>query len=162
MVGGLELVFEREYDFAPVIVWDALVDSELVSGWLAEAAIEPVLGGEYSLRYVNRTGVPLCMGRITLLQSCETLQVETECIGLLRFDLEEFEGGRRGRRTRIVLRVTTEVDPAFASRVKADWLTNLDQLDDLLHGHPVDWANWDRDRHESWTRHFDDAANSAC
>ncbi|MBX3098059.1 MAG: SRPBCC domain-containing protein [Salinibacterium sp.] len=161
MVGGRELIFEREYDFAPVIVWDALLDSELVSGWLAEAAIEPVLGGEYNLRWVNRTALALSVGRITLLKPAELLQVETTSVGRWRFDLAEFEGGNRGTRTRVVLRVTSDVDPAFEARVKADWHTNLDQLDDLLHGHPVDWANWDRDRHEAWARHFDDAANSA-
>jgi len=157
----VELVFERDFEFAPVIVWDALVDGDLVSGWLAEAVIEPVVGGEYNLRWVNRVGQPASLGRITAMQPLERLHVDTTTVGLLRFELEQIEGGSRGTSTRLVLRVDVEVEPAFAARVKADWLTNLDQLDDLLRGHPVDWANWDRDRREAWAQHFDDSANSA-
>lgn len=157
----MHLAFERGYEFAPVIVWDALLDSALVSGWLAEAVIEPVVGGEYNLRWVNRVGQPASLGRITALQPLERLHVDTTTVGLLRFELEETPGGSRGTSTRLILHVDVEVEAAFAPRVKADWLTALDQLDDLLHGHPVDWANWDRDRHESWTHHFETSANSA-
>ncbi len=160
-MSGLELVFERDFEFAPVIVWDALLDSDLVSGWLAEAVIDPVVGGEYNLRWVNRVGQPESLGRITALQPLERLHVDTTTVGLLRFELEEVPGGGRGTSTRLVLRVDVEVESAFAARVSADWLTNLDQLDDLLHGHPVDWAHWDRDRHEAWSQHLDEAANSA-
>ena len=160
-MGGLQLAFERDFEFAPVIVWDALVDADLVSGWLAEAVIDPVVGGEYNLRWSNRVGQPESLGRITAMQPLERLHVDTITVGLLRFELEEIEGGGRGTSTRLVLRVDVEVEPAFAARVKADWMTSLDQLDDLLHGHPVDWPNWDRDRHEAWTQHLEDAANSA-
>lgn len=156
----LELAFEREFAFAPVIVWDALVDPVLVCGWLADAVIEPEVGGGYTLRWLNRLGQPESVGRITVLQPLERLYVDTATVGLLRFDLTEVEGGRRGTSTRLVLRVDVEVEEAFAARVRADWLTNLDQLDDLLHGHPVDWAHWDRDRHDSWTQHFETSANA--
>jgi uncharacterized protein YndB with AHSA1/START domain len=159
-MGGLQLVFERELEFAPVIVWDALLDSDLVSGWLAEAMIEPVVGGEYNLRWVNRVGHPESLGRITALQPLERLHVDTTTVGLLRFELEEIQGGSRGTSTRMVLRVDVEVEPAFAARVKADWLTSLDQLDDLLHGHPVDWPHWERDHRDAWSQYLDDAANS--
>lgn len=158
-MGGLELAFERDIEFAPVIVWDALVDAALVSGWLAEAVVDPVVGGEYNLLWVNRAGQPASLGRITVMQPFERLHVDTATVGLLRFELEELEGGSRGTSTRLLLRVDVEVEPAFAARVKADWMTALDQLDDLLHGHPVDWANWDRDRHEAWTQHLEEAAN---
>jgi len=158
----LELAFERELAFAPVIVWDALVDPELVHGWLAHAVIEPVAGGEYNLRWLNRLGNPESLGRITVLQPRERLHIDTASVGLLRFELTEVAGGSRGTSTRLVLRVDVEVEDAFAARVKADWLTSLDQLDDLLRGHPVDWAHWDRDRHESWTQHFETNAHAGC
>ena len=154
------VAFERDFEFAPVIVWDALLDADLVSGWLAEAVIDPVAGGEYNLRWVHRVGQPESLGRITALQPLVRLHVDTTTMGLLRFELEEIEGGSRGTSTRLVLHVDVEVEPAFAARVKADWLTSLDQLDELLHGHPVDWAHWERDHHETWTQHRDDAANS--
>jgi uncharacterized protein YndB with AHSA1/START domain len=160
-MGELQLVFERELEFPPVIVWDALIDADLVSGWLAEAVIDPVAGGEYNLRLLNRVGQPVSLGRITALQPLTRLHVDATALGLLRFELEEIEGGGRGTSTRLVLRVDVELESAFAPRVRADWLTSLDQLDDLLHGHPVDWQHWERDRHESWAGHLDDEANSA-
>ena len=159
-MAGLRVSFERVLEFAPVIVWDALLDSDLVSGWLAEAVVDPVVGGEYNLRWLNRVGQPQSLGRITALRPHELLGVDTTSMGLLLFELEEIEGGGRGTSTRLRLQVDVEVEPAFAPRVKADWMTSLDQLDDLLHGHPVDWAHWERDHQESWSRHLDDAANS--
>ncbi|MBC7590190.1 MAG: SRPBCC domain-containing protein, partial [Salinibacterium sp.] len=48
---NLRLHFERMYEFAPLIVWDALIDADLVSGWLADALIDPRPGGEYTLRW---------------------------------------------------------------------------------------------------------------
>lgn len=160
-MGSLDLVFERDFEFAPVIVWDALLDADLVSGWLAEAAVEPDVGGAYNLRWVHRVGQPETLGRITVLQPLERLHVDTTTMGLLRFELEPVPGGARGTSTRLVLRVDVEVEPVFAARVKADWLTTLDQLDDLLRGHPVDWANWERDRQESWSQHLEDVAGGA-
>jgi uncharacterized protein YndB with AHSA1/START domain len=97
-VGDLQLAFERDFEFAPVIVWDALVDSDIVSGWLAEAAVDPVVGGEYNLRWVNRPGQPASLGRITVLQPLVRLHVDTTTVGLLRFELEEVAGGSRGTR----------------------------------------------------------------
>lgn len=159
---GLETMhFEREYEFSRVIVWDALVDGDLVSGWLAEAAITPEVGGEYNLRWMHRTSQPASPGRITVLQPLERLHVETLDAGRLEFELAETPGGGRGTSTLLRLTVTVAIEPVFAARLKADWLTNLDQLHDLLHGHPVDWANWGRDMQETWTQHLGEVENSS-
>ncbi|CAN5318420.1 hypothetical protein BH11ACT5_BH11ACT5_13910 [soil metagenome] len=158
-MGDLELAFTRDYEFAPVIVWDALLDADLVSGWLAEAVISPVVGGEYNLRWSGRMGQPESLGRITALQPLERLHVDTTTMGLLRFELLEEPGGSRGTSTRLALTVNLDLERAFAARVTADWMTALDQLDELLHGHPVDWAHWEQGHREAWTRHLDEAAN---
>ncbi|CAN5182192.1 hypothetical protein BH11ACT4_BH11ACT4_22460 [soil metagenome] len=154
------LVFESDYEFAPVIVWDALLDSDLVSGWLAEASITPEVGGEYNLRWVHRPGRPATLGRITVLQPPERLRVDTSDSVHLAFELRELPIGNRGSSTRLRVTVAGPGDAAELARVKADWLTNLDQLDDLLRGHPVDWPNWDHDRHDAWFRHLGEAENS--
>lgn len=156
---GVTLSFERDYEFAPIIVWDALVQADLVSGWLAEATITPEVGGEYNLQWVSKVGRPTVPGRITVMQPLERLHVDTSALSLLKFDLEEVAGGSRGTSTRLRLVIDLEMEPAFAAGVKADWMTNLDQLDDLLRGHPVDWAHWDRDRHDDWSKHYDEAAD---
>lgn len=145
----------RDYEFAPVIVWDALVDSDLVSGWLAEAFITPVVGGEYNLRWAHRPGQPETFGRITVLAPLTRLHIDSSNAGRLEFALAEIEGGSRGTSTRLSLSVDHDVDALSAMRLTADWLSSLDQLEGLLRGHPVDWANWDRDHREAWSGYFD-------
>jgi uncharacterized protein YndB with AHSA1/START domain len=153
-VGDSALVLECDYEFSRAIVWDALVDSDLVSGWWAEATITPEVGGEYNLRWLHRIGQPDTFARITDMQQPGRLVVDTSDSVLITFELTELPGGLRGESTR--LKVTVD-GPGADPRVTADWLTNLDQLEDLLRGHPVDWANWNRDRFESWRRHLGEA-----
>lgn len=154
------LVLESDYEFPRVIVWDALVDADLVSGWLAEAAITAEVGGGYNLRWVNRVGQPTTFGRITELQPLERLHVDTTDAGRLQFELHELPGGMRQASTRLRVTLDLSGDVVLDARAKADWLTNLEQLEDLLRGHPVDWTHWDRDRHESWSQHLGEAQNS--
>lgn len=161
----------REFDLPRVIVWDALVDSDLVSGWLAQADIEPVAGGIYNLIWAHRPMYADTFGRITLLQHPERLHIDTTNLGRIEFSLESVDGGFRGTGTR--LRVTIDLDAADlpagdlradavddAARVTADWTMNLEQLEELLHGRPVDWKNWERDRHDAWAANLDETGNS--
>lgn len=152
--------FERDYAFPPAIVWDALIDADLVSGWLAEAAIEPVVGGRYDLRFTHRDGRPANRGWIAVLEAHERLRIDAADGGGLEFELHELPGGSRGTSTRLHLAVRVAIESAFAAGLRADWLTNLDQLHDLLFGHPVDWANWGRQMHETWVQHRDEVENS--
>lgn len=154
------LVIEGDFEFPRVIVWDALLDPDLVSGWLGGASITPEVGGRYDLRWLHRPGRPESHGRVTLLEPLEHLQVDTADAGRLQFDLLELAGGSRGTSSRLRVTVAASGDVVLDARAKADWLTNLDQLEDLLRGHPVDWANWERDRQASWSRHLGDAQNS--
>jgi uncharacterized protein YndB with AHSA1/START domain len=149
------LRFQRDYEFAPVIVWDALLDSDLVSGWLAEAFITPEAGGEYNLHWVHRPDQPQAFGRITLLHPLSRLHIDSATAGRIEFALDEVEGGFRGTSTRLSVAVDPGADALSVMRVTADWLSSLDQLDSLLRGHPVDWSNWDRDHREGWLRYFD-------
>lgn len=145
-----ELVFEREFAFPPSIVFDALLEPELLVGWLADADVEPQLGGCFDLVWLTSSSFPPTHGTITAIAEGEVLEVETDNRGELSFYLTPKAGGPFGMMTTLVTTVRVSVDAAFVPRVKADWLSNLDQLDALLRGHPVDWANWDRDRAETW------------
>lgn len=149
-VNGEALNFERDYALPRVIVWDALVDSGLVSGWFGEAMIAPEVGGEYNLRWGTQAE---SLGRITELRPFERLVLETTGLGRLAFELAEFPGGSRDTSTHIRLTVEDQADPGAKSSLVADWLTRLDQLEELLRGHPVDWANWERDWRETWSRY---------
>ena len=159
-MGEAALVFESDYEFSRVIVWDALLDADLVSGWLAEATIRPEAGGEYNLRWAHRAGQPESLGRITVLQPLERLYVDTTDAGRMQFELRELPGGLRGDSTRLRVTIDSSGDVVLDARAKADWLTNLEQLEDLLRGHPVDWSHWDRDRHAAWFQHLGDATAS--
>ncbi len=136
----------REIDLPRVIVWDALLDPDLVSGWLAPAEIEPVAGGIYNLTWPHRPGYDATFGRITLLQHPERLHVDTTNLGRIAFALESVDGGFRETGTR--LRVTVDfgtdggddiapVAPVNVDQLTLDWMANLDQLEELLHGRPT-------------------------
>ncbi len=131
------MAFTRDYDLPPAIVWDALIDDELVCGWLAEASIAPHIGGHFDLAWHD--GTPATAGRIVSLEPRLALVVETSNRGVLAFELETLPEGTRGTSTRLHLVVTIDVDPRFAGGTTALWAASLEQLDGLLRGHPVNW-----------------------
>ena len=155
------LHLRRRYEFAPSIVWDALVDAELVAGWLGDAVIEPELGGAYCVRGIAPGPAIGVEGRIVGFDRRVHLGVVGSSGTTLDLTLDEVAGGNRGSSTRLSLHIVSSVDAAFAARVKADWLISLDQLGDLLHGHPVDWQHWDRDYAATWSQHLEEAATGA-
>ncbi|HEY9498314.1 MAG TPA: SRPBCC domain-containing protein [Terrimesophilobacter sp.] len=155
-IAGLE--FEREFEFPPAIVFDALVDPELIAGWLGEASVDPRQGGHYDLVWLTSGSFPPTFGTITDILEPSFLTIATDNRGEVGFRLEEVPGGSRGTSTVLRVSVRVVVDAAFVARIRADWLSNLDQLSELLRGHPVDWANWDRDRAEVWRGYLDRAA----
>lgn len=140
------MVFEHDLELSPAIVWDALVDDELVSGWLGEALVDPIAGGAYRLSWLGSPEFPPLDGRIDLLDPRRRLVVTSSVHGRLSFVLAEHVGGARGTWTRLHLDVDVEVDPAFEGRIRANWLAALEQLEQLLRGHPVDWAVPESDR----------------
>ena len=42
----------------------------------------------------------------------------------------------------------------------AAWRIRLDQLDELLRGHPVDWDNWERDRGADYEIYLSEARSA--
>ncbi len=137
----------RDLDLPRVIVWDALIDPDLVSGWLAPAEIEPSAGGIYNLVWTHRPTYTDTFGRITLVQHPERLHVDTTNLGRLEFSLESVDGGFRETGTRLRLSIEGMDD---ATTVIADWTQNLDQLEELLHGRPTDWRAGARSEGHFW------------
>ncbi|MCB1280569.1 MAG: SRPBCC domain-containing protein [Salinibacterium sp.] len=150
----VELEFVRPFDFPPAIVFDALVDPDLIGGWLAHAVVEPRVGGSYDLVWLTSSSFPPTHGTITLFDEPHALSVESDNRGRFQFLLEPSPGGTRGTSTLLTTRVGVSVDSAFVPRVAADWQSSLDQLDALLRGHPVDWDHWDRDRSGAWREYL--------
>lgn len=160
-MSGSLLQFSRDYDLPVEIVWDALIDADLVVGWLAEATIEPRVGGVFDLEWVGPSYLAPTRGEIVELEVCERLEVATSNIGSVLFELVELEGGTRGGATRLTVTISSPVEPRFAATTVAHWRSNLDQLEDLLRGRPVDWRNWERDRGAAWNDYFDEASRLA-
>jgi uncharacterized protein YndB with AHSA1/START domain len=152
-VSRSHLTVSREYDLPRSIVWDAFVDADLVSGWLAPAAIEPWVGGRYNLAWSGSTSLPPTIGVIEELDEPSLIIVRTS-IGRLEFRLKEFEGGTRTTSTRLTVTIAPEADAGFPSGSVAHWLTNLEQLESLLRGKPVNWENWDHDWRPIWLGHI--------
>jgi uncharacterized protein YndB with AHSA1/START domain len=141
---------ERVLDFPVSIVWDALVDADLVGGWLAEADVDPRIGGRFDLRWVPEQGVDDLFGEIVDLDDGETLRVESAELGLITFTLGQVEGGSRGASTLLGITVAADLTASAISDLVATLETSLDQLTELLFGHPVDWSNWIYDWHGVW------------
>ena len=139
-MSAADLLFERELDLPPVVVFDAFIDPDLVVGWLARASIEPVPGGRYDLEWLGTVAPSATAGIIVDLDAPTTLAIQTDDRGLIEFRLEAVDGGLRGSGTVLRLRVRLEMELAFSGPQRRDWETRLDRLEQLLHGHPVDWG----------------------
>lgn len=148
---GLE--FQVELGFAPSIVWDALVDDILVEGWLASAEIEPRAGGAYRLNWQTGATLAPTNGVITVFDEPSKLVVDTDNIGRLEFTLAS--GARSVRNTLLRLRIEVDTDRRLLGTTRAYWLSNFDQLAELLSGRPVNWNTWQRDRGEVWASYRD-------
>lgn len=161
-----ELDFARDYDLPASIVWDALVDEDLVEGWLAAAKIEPKQGGLYWLNWQSGGTLGPTTGTIIRFEPPSPnrigrLSVETDNIGTLEFTLTPTPDGTRGSGTFLRLRIHVDTDPRLQASTHAYWQSNFDQLEDLLRGHPVDWSTWQRDRGEAWARYLRGASSTS-
>lgn len=110
MIHRITLVTDIE--LPPAIVWDALVDPELLEGWLG--------------------AVP---GDVAEIEPPVRLRTVGPADGDTTFELEPIEGGLRGMSTR--LRVTADSGRGHAAgELRALWRDRLDALEELLRGHP--------------------------
>ncbi len=144
------LRFERVYTLPREIVWDALVDSDLISGWLAEADVEPRIGGRFDLDWSHFEPGFRTDGEIIELIGLRTLVVDTGNFGRTTFTLADVEGGPRGSSTLLTVDVHAIADLQFSGMISATWRISLEQLERLLHGHPVNWATWAEDFGAEW------------
>jgi uncharacterized protein YndB with AHSA1/START domain len=62
----------------------------------------------------------------------------------VRVVTEEVAGGTRGSSTRVFVEVIVP-DPRFSAAIEQTWQTRLDQLENLLRGHPTDWREQSSD-----------------
>lgn len=138
-------------------MWDALVDEDLVDGWLAAARIDARVGGDYHLHWMSGTRPSPTAGVITVLEPPSRLAMTTDNLGELEFTLDPVPGGTRGTATELHVRIVVGTDPRLLASTRAHWLSALDQLESLLRGHPVDWRTWQEDRGAAWEAYLREA-----
>jgi uncharacterized protein YndB with AHSA1/START domain len=153
---GLQLA--RLIDLPRVIVWDALVDPVLLSGWLGDADVDLREGGRFRLHPGapdGRRPTGLRKGRIVAITPPEGLEIrsDVDAAGVasrLRFRLGDVPGGPRDRSTALTVTLSSTTPLAHPAETRATWLTHLDLLRELLHGRPVDWDRWAFDWEPVW------------
>jgi uncharacterized protein YndB with AHSA1/START domain len=123
------LAATADFELPRVIVWDALVDPVLLEGWAGNARVEAAEGGAYEVTWGDGSGT--LTGVIARWEPPGLLQVQVDTGGELRYELEPLDGGLRGSSTRLRIIVDGARDEL--------WRVRLDNLAQLLRGHPVVW-----------------------
>jgi len=145
-----ELSLERRLDLPREVVWQALVDPVLAEGWLHPAAR---LAGDAESEEFD----PIEFTEPETPDAPAVLHVRSGELGEVRFELRALPEGTRGTSTLLLLTVSGQGDARFLAPVVASWRTRLDQLEQLLRGHPVDWQNWDRDHGADYEQYLAEA-----
>jgi uncharacterized protein (TIGR02246 family) len=137
--GRYTLQYERLLQHPIEAVWRALTEPYEIAGWLAEAEIDPVVGGRMLLHWLN--GDTTARGTVTRYDPPRLLEFDTDIHGRLRWQLEPATDG-------CLLRFTVDValsDDHLISLL-AGWHVHLDFLGEALDGRRIDWPNWPLDR----------------
>jgi uncharacterized protein YndB with AHSA1/START domain len=156
-----EFVFRRLVDLPALIVWDAVSDPDMVSGWLAEATIEQEEGGEFWFEWMtvpDRSLASAAGGVVTRFEEGRAVEFtfldEGEVTARFHLRLEEIPGGPRDRQTELVVTVSGLLPAGIANVLKASWRLHLDLLQDLVHGRPVDWSTCEAEHGATWRRYL--------
>jgi uncharacterized protein YndB with AHSA1/START domain len=156
-----QFVFRRLIDMPALIVWDAVSDPDMVSGWLAEASIEQQEGGDFWFEWMtvpDRSIASASGGVVSRFEEGSAIDYsflhEGEVTARFRIRLHDVPGGPRDRQTELVVTVSGVLPAGIANVLKASWRVHLDLLEDLVHGTPVDWATCEAVHGARWRRYL--------
>lgn len=126
----------RRLAATPEEIWPLLVEPAEVATWLAALAIEPRVGGAYTLTFENMSAVS--RGHITAFEPPALLEYHwyegEEIESLVRFELRAAAGGTDLLLTHTLLHVTTALH-----EYAAGWHAHLDLLATRLAGRAAPW-----------------------
>jgi len=137
--------YERRLRHSPERVWQALTEPKELSGWLADADLEPAVGGRVELRWLNTDehgNSAVARGTVTAFDPPRLLELDTDIHGRLRWELSPDGDGC----VLVLVADISHVPSDFLLKVLAGWHTHLDFLAEALDGQRVDWPNWPLDR----------------
>ena len=155
--GAFVLRYERRLDHPVDRVWAALTEPDELAGWLAAAMLEPSVGGEVMLHWLNTDdegNEAILHGVITGWTPPELLEYATDIHGLMRWELRADGDG-----TALTFVNENDHSADHLLLVLAGWHIHLDHLEDALDGTPVDWSTWSpatraRGSGLSWNDHW--------
>jgi uncharacterized protein YndB with AHSA1/START domain len=126
-VDGLEVKFDRIYNFSRAEVWDAITNPEKLAIWFTDIEMDFVEGGKIMIRFrdANKTE---SFGKIIRIKKPEVFEFSWED-ELATWEL--FEVGKS--KCRLVL-TYSKLAENYAFSVPAGWHILLDQLGKLLNG----------------------------
>ena len=134
---GCTLTFERRFHASRAEVWRALTEPAGLAGWLADATVDPRVGGELELRFDDGT----VHGRITELEPSRAFAYSWHEGGPSESHVR-FELAPDGAGTLLTL-VHVRLEPASASGFSAGWHHHLERLAASVAGGDLDWS-WER------------------
>ncbi|WP_051298929.1 SRPBCC family protein [Arthrobacter castelli] len=143
------LNFERSYPHPVQDVWAALTTAEGTIAWLAQSDASLKVGGHFDLRWLNVADADRQWwnGRILQIEPPRLLVYTNSAHGLLRWELDADDGGRRCR-----LKFSNVVNAVGETALMsaAGWHAHLDHLREALDGKVMDWPHWWHDFYPAW------------
>ncbi|KZC96146.1 MULTISPECIES: SRPBCC domain-containing protein [Clavibacter] len=156
-----QFVFRRLIDLPAPIVWDAVSDGDMLSGWLAEATVEQREGGDFWFEWMtvpDRSLSSAAGGFVSRFDEERQIEYtflhEGDVTARFHLRLEDVPGGPRDRQTELLVTVSGLLPSGIANVLKASWRLHLDLLEDLVHGVPVDWATCEAEHGATWRRYL--------
>lgn len=126
-VEGLEVKFERIYNFSRETVWDAITNPDKLALWFTDIEMDFVPGGKITIRFRDADKTE-SFGKIIRIKRPELFEFTWED-ELATWQL--FEDG--SSKCKLVFTYSKLADN-YAYNVPAGWHVLLDQLDEVLHG----------------------------
>jgi uncharacterized protein YndB with AHSA1/START domain len=147
--GGRHVIrFERRLSHPVEQVWSALTEPDELIGWLAQAKLDLVEGGDVELRWQNTNNEgeqTVLHGTITELDPPRVIEYDSDIHGLLRWELRE-----EGSGCHLTFTATVALPEDYKTEVLAGWHIHLDHLADALDGKAVNWPTWAEDHMGRW------------
>ena len=146
---AFEIVFARDYPQPHDALWAAVTEPAQTELWWAESRIDPRVGGEFAVRWLNgRDGVPLewLEGEVLSIEPGRAIASSNSDHGLLCWEIERTPVGSRLKFTNRV----TPPDGRSAAMSLAGWHIHLDHLAAALDGQRIDWPNWHTQYGPAW------------
>jgi len=126
-VDGLEVKFDRIYNFSRAEVWDAITNPEKLAIWFTDIEMDFVVGGNIKIRFRDAEKTE-SFGKIMRIKEPELFEFSWEG-ELATWELYEVEKSK----CRLVL-TYSKLAETYAFSVPAGWHILLDQLGKVLNG----------------------------